>query len=384
MAIERVNFGGKEILLLGTAHVSGKSVEEARKAIEEERPDIVGVELDAQRLNQLRQGRQWLETDIMKIVSTGQTHLFLLTLMLSNLQRAVGEKLGVKAGMEMIEAVRAAEEKKLPVMLLDRDVGITMKRAMQKMTLLEKAKMAGSVVSGFFGEGKEALTSDGIEKLKEKDIMNRLMQELSREMPSVKEVLVDERDSYIAQSIVAAPGKRILAVVGAGHVEGIKLKLGKPVDIPAIMKVEKGADYAKAIGYLIPLVFFGLIVALLLTKGSAVTLTAIAYWIAATGTLAAIGTLAAGGHPLSVIAAFLAAPITTLHPLLAAGWVAGYVEARIRSPKVKDFEGLRSLNSLGDFTKNQVTRILLVVALANIGATIGAVIGVPLLASMLK
>ncbi len=384
MALEKLKFEGREILILGTAHISSKSVEEVTRAIEKEKPDIVGVELDIRRFNQLKQGDKWENTDIGKVISSGQSYLFLLTLLLSNLQRSLGSKLGMKPGMEMLEAVRVAEEKNIPIMLLDRDVNITLKRAMQKMTLIEKVKMAFSILSGFFADEKNAITSEGIEKLKEKDMMTQLMQELSRQMPSIKHVLVDERDSYIAQAIMKSPGKKILAVVGAGHVKGIKEKLGKKVDVKGILSVkEGGTGFAKIIGYAIPAIFIVIIAGLFFTKGSAITFTAIIYWFLSTGTLAALGALIAGGHPFSVVAAFLAAPFTTLHPLLAAGWVAGYVEAKMRNPKVRDFEGLRNLNSLGDFTKNQVTRILLVVAFANLGATIGVIIGFPLIASLL-
>jgi len=382
MELERVRLSEKEVLLLGTAHISTKSVEEVKEAIEKEMPDVVGVELDFNRLRQLKLGNRWQETNIGKIISSGQTYLFLFTLMLSNFQRSLGQKLGIKPGMEMVEAVRIAEEKNIPIMLLDRDINITLKRAMHKMKLTEKIKLLYSILLGFFSENKIEITTSTIEGLKEKDVLNRLMQELAREMPSIKSILVDERDAYIARAIENSPGKKILAVVGAGHIEGIKRHFGEKIDIAAITTVPKGTNYMKIIGYVIPAIFIVLIAALFYFKGGGVTLTAIAYWALATGTLAALGVIIARGHPLTVLASFLAAPVTTLHPLLAAGWVAGYVEAKMRNPKVKDFENLSNLNSLGDFTNNQVTRILLVVALANVGATLGVIIGIPLVASL--
>ncbi len=383
MELERVKIGEKEVILLGTAHISEQSVQDVRAAIESEKPDVVGVELDFARLQQLKLGNKWRETNIGKIISGGQTYLFLFTLLLANFQRSLGQKMGIKPGAEMAEAVKIAEEKGLAVMLLDRDINITLKRAMHSMKMLEKIRLLYTIISGFFSNGKTELTSETIESLKEKDTLNRLMQELAREMPSIKNVLVDERDSYIAKSIEGSPGKRILAVVGAGHLEGIKRHFGEKVDMRAITTIPKGTNYMKIIGLAIPAVFLAIIGAILLTKGTAVTFTAIAYWILATGLLSALGVLLARGHPFSVLAAFFSAPITTLHPLLAAGWVAGYVEAKMRNPKVKDFENLNNLNSLGDFANNQVTRILLVVALANLGATIGVIIGVPILASLL-
>lgn len=386
MALERVKIGGKEIILVGTAHISAQSIEDARAAIESEKPDVVGVELDPRRLAQLKQGNKWQNTDIGKVISSGQTYLFLLTLLLSNLQRALGQKIGMKPGMEMVEAIKIAGEKKIPVMLLDRDVNVTLKRAMQKMTIREKFALGFSILSGFFADPddkQKELTAEKIEKLKEKDVMNELMQQLSKEMPSIKSVLVDERDAYIAHNIMKSPGKKVVAIVGAGHVKGIMEHLGEEVDIRVISRVEKGSNLWKLVGYAIPAAFVIIMGALFFTKGTDLTLTALGYWFLSTGVLAALGTLIARGHPFSVLAAFIAAPFTTLHPLLAAGWVAGAVEAKIRNPKIKDFENLKNLNSLDDFTKNQVTRILIIVALANLGATIGVVLGFPLIASLL-
>ena len=383
MELEKIKLKDKEVVLLGTAHISQTSVDEVREAVEKEKPDVVGVELDIQRLRQLKQGNRWGNTNIGKIISGGQTYLFLLSLLLSNIQRQLGQKIGMKPGMEMLEAIQVAEEKKLKIMLLDRDVNVTLKRAIQKTSLLEKGKLIFSVVSGMFSGKKIKLTKEAIEKLKEKDVMNQLMQQLSKEMPSVKSVLVDERDKYIAYSITHSPGKKILAVVGAGHIEGIKKHLGTEIDIREISQVQKGTNIAKIIGIAVPIVFIVAFVFIFLTKGTDVTLTALLYWFLANGILSALGVLIARGHPFSIITAFLAAPLTSLHPFFAAGWAAGYVEAKIRNPKVKDFENLRNLNSIGDFTKNQVTKILLVVAAANLGSTLGTLVAFPLIASLL-
>ncbi|MCR4368858.1 MAG: TraB family protein, partial [archaeon] len=179
-----------------------------------------------------------------------------------------------------------------------------------------------------------------------------------------------------------SPGKKILAVVGAGHIEGIKQNLGKELDVAKISTTQNGLNYWKLIAYAIPVIFAVTLVYLFFTKGTGVTLMALAYWFLATGILAALGVILARGHMLSAIAAFLAAPLTTLHPLIAAGWVAGYVEAKMKNPKIKDFENLRNLNSFDDFTKNRVTKILLVVAGANLGATIGTILAFPLIASL--
>lgn len=384
MGIEKIVYRGKEILLLGTAHISQRSADEVKEAIEKEKPDVVGVELDTKRFMQLREGEKWQNTNISQIISSGQTYLFLLTIMLSNFQRSLGSQVGVKPGAEMIEAVNAAQEKNIPIALLDRDVNVTLKRAIQKMSLWEKFHFVSSTFSGFFAEGKAVLTPELIEELKDKDLLSKLMQQLGKEMPSIKGVLVDERDQFIANSIANTPGRKILAVVGAGHIEGIKNSIGKEIDIASISKVEKGLDWLKIIQWAIPAIFIAILLAIFFTKGAAVTLSAIGLWILTTGLCAGLGALIARAHPYSILAAVASAPFTTLHPLLAAGMFSAYAEAKIRNPQVKDFEGLRNLNSLSDFADNQVTKILLVAALTNIGATIGTVVAFPMIASLLR
>jgi pheromone shutdown-related protein TraB len=195
-------------------------------------------------------------------------------------------------------------------------------------------------------------------------------------------VLVDERDQYIAKKISELKGKKILAVVGAGHVEGIAQNIGKEVDMKELTSIPEKKSALKMIGMLIPLLFFILIAYGIWTKGIGVGMNTILLWIAVTGTLSALGTLLARGHPIAIMTAFLAAPITTLHPLLAAGWFAGLAQAKVSMPQVKDFEGLNNLNSYGDFEKNKVTQILMVVLYANIGASIGTIIGLPWIASL--
>src|SRR3989344_2155680 len=383
METERVFVGDKEIILVGTAHISEKSIELVDKTIADEKPDVVGVELDEQRFHQLKHHEEWKELDIGKSVSTGQTYLLLLNLLLANMQRQLGQQVGIKPGQEMLQAVEAAGKNKIPVVLLDRSARITLKRALAAIGFIEKIKLVFSITMAIFGGGKEAITAETVEQMKNKDVMTELMNQLSKEMPSLKKVLVDERDVVIANRILAAPGKKIVAVVGAGHVEGIKKHLGTKMEIGELLKVEKkGIGLLKIIGYAIPIIFVALVAYLFISKGFNVGLNAVVYWILINGTLSALGVLAARGHIISAAVAFVAAPITTLHPLLAAGWFAGLAEAKIRNPKVKDFENLRNLNSFGDFTQNQVTRILLVVAFANVRATIGVLVAFPAIATL--
>ncbi|MFH0714295.1 MAG: TraB/GumN family protein [Candidatus Diapherotrites archaeon] len=385
--IERIRLGDKEIILVGTAHISQNSVEEVRKTIETEKPDIVGVELDEQRLKQLQMGEAWRELNVMQLVQSGQTYLFLLNLFLASLQRQLGEKFGIKPGAEMREALEVSAKQGIPIALLDRPVNISFKRSLDAMSLVEKLKLAGSLILGVFSE-KEELTKERIEELKKADVLNNVLKELGEKAPGIKKGMVDERDEFIASRIARAPGKKIVAVVGAGHVLGLKEKLkeigkGKKIDENALLQVPKKRSWWKYIAYAIPVLFFALLAFAFYGKGWETGLEAIGMWILITGACSAIGALVARAHWTAIAAAFLGAPIATLHPALASGWISGLVEARVRTPKVKDFEALSRLQSLNDFSQNNVTHILLVAALTNVGAMVGVVIAFPYIAQLI-
>jgi pheromone shutdown-related protein TraB len=384
MMIKKLFIDEKEVILVGTAHISQESIKLVEETIEAEQPDVIGVELDKDRLQQLLSGKKWQETNLVEIIETGKTYLFLLNVLLSNMQRQLGKNVGVHPGAEMLAALKKAQEKQLPVQLLDRDVRITLKRAFQEMGPGEKIKLAGAIVGGFFGAG-EQVTPEKIEELKKEDLINNLMKELGKQFPSIKRVLVDERDAYIAEMIKHSPGKKIVAVVGAGHLEGIiqHIKEKKKTNLQAITTLQKKKNYLKWIGIALPILFVGLIGMGFLSKGATVTLSMLLYWIIITGGCAAIGALIARAHPLSIIVAFISAPITTLHPALAAGWFSALVEARFNPPKVLDFENLPEVGSLGGFYNNKVTHILIVAALTNLGATIGVLFAFPTLIAIL-
>jgi len=374
----------KEIILVGTAHISKESIELVEKTIEEEAPDVIGVELDKDRLYQLMSGKKWQETNLVEIIQTGKTYLFLLNVLLSNMQRQLGAHVGVQPGAEMLAALKKAQDKKLPVQLLDRDVRVTLKRAFNAMGFIEKAKLGASIVGGFFGVG-EKVTVEKIEELKKEDLINSLMKELGKQFPSIKKVLVDERDTYIAEMVKHSPGKKIVAVVGAGHLEGIidYLKKEKKTDIQQLNNTPHKTNYLKWVGAFLPAIFLVLILWGFWVKGFDTTLNMLVYWVLITGGLSALGALLARAHPFSIIAAFISAPITTLHPALAAGWVSGLVEARFNPPKVLDFEQLPEVGTLSGFYNNKVTHILIVAALTNLGATIGIIIAFPTLVALL-
>ncbi|NMC60829.1 MAG: TraB/GumN family protein [Candidatus Methanofastidiosa archaeon] len=387
MTKETIKIDDKEIILIGTVHISKESVEEVRSVIEKENPDVVGVELCASRFEALKNQKKWEDTNILDIIKQGKIFLFLINLLLSNYQKKLGDKFGVKPGSEFIEAITVADKHYIPISLIDRDIQITLKRAWNKMSLKEKLKLIFGVFLGFFEEAEE---EDIIKKLQDKDIVNEMLNDLSNEIPSVKETLIDERDRYIASKIIQNNGKKIVAVVGRGHMEGIKVALGElnknkvKTTIKDLELVVQKRSALKYIGYIIPLIFFGILIYGLFDKGIDFTINIIVVWVLVTGTTAAIGATLAFAHPVSILVAFLVAPITALHPALASGWFAGLAELKYRKPTMKDFENLNNIESIRDLWRNRVTRIILVVAFTNTLGSIGTLYALPYLISLFR
>ena len=298
-------------------------------------------------------------------------------MLLGNFQAKLGKDLKVKPGAEMLAAVREAEKRDIPVVLADRPIDVTLRRAWAAMGIFEKFKLLGSLVSGVFSS--ETISKEEIEQLKKTDVITELMNEMAREMPKAKHVLVDERDAYLAKKIKTAQGKRILAVVGAGHVNGVKQWLKKKIPEEQPIRPSK----IKYLLWLIPLIFIAILYQGFTKGGLDFTIDLFMKWFIINGALSAAGALLARGHWKSVLAAFVAAPFTSLNPGISAGIVAGAVELKVRMPKVKDVESLRKLKSFSDYTKNSVTRVMMVAAFSNIGSTIGTFLALPYLGSLL-
>ncbi|MEM4347481.1 MAG: TraB/GumN family protein [Candidatus Altiarchaeota archaeon] len=382
--ITRVFVDEKEILLLGTAHVSRESVLLVEKTIKEEKPDFVAVELCSDRYHALIDKKRWEESDIIEIIKEGKTNLFLMQLLLTNFQRKIGDEFGVRPGAEMLQAIEIAKKENAKIALVDRDVNVTLSRAFNLMSLREKFKLLYLFLSGIFI--KEEITEETIEKFKDSDVITEMMNELGREIPSVKKVLVDERDAYIAKKILSLRGKKILAVVGAGHVKGIKENLEKKkidFSLKEIRKVPKKKSALKLFTYAITLLIFSLFAFSFYSHGLNFTFDLFSKWFLIHAFLSAIGAALALAHPIAIMVAFFAAPFTSLHPALASGWFAGFAELWLRKPKVRDFEGLYKINGFRDLWKNQVTRILLVISFSNIGSSLGTFIAGALMIKIL-
>jgi pheromone shutdown-related protein TraB len=376
------------IVLIGTAHISKESVEEVKKVIDEYKPDIVAVELCQRRYDAITKKQEWENTPLNKLLKGGNAYLLLAQTFLGSIQRKLGKEYGVEPGSEMIAAIDEAKKHNLKVALVDRDISITLRRAWKKMGLREKFRLSWEFLKAMLGYDEEEMEELDLKKLMDQDVISSLMEEFGQIAPSVTTVLIHERDKYIAKKILDESKKgKVVAVVGAGHLKGIKEHLETKLFDVNLKELEhvpkKRFSILKTIGYLIPVVFAVMIIYIFFNGGLVSTFNALLWWCIITGGLSAIGAIIARAHPFSIIAAFLAAPIATLHPLIATGWVAGYVELKMRKPMVKDFKELSKIESLRDFWRNRVIRLLMVVALTNLGAMIGTFVALPYIASLL-
>ncbi|HLS35337.1 MAG TPA: TraB/GumN family protein [Bacillota bacterium] len=371
--ITRLNINDKEIILIGTAHVSKRSAEQVKEVIEAEQPDTVCVELDEQRYDSIMDENRWRNMDIFKVIKDGKATFLLMNLAISSFQKRMAKQFGIQAGQEMIQGIESAEEVGAELVLADRNIQTTFSRIWRGIGLKAKAMLLTSVFAGIFSN--ETITEEELEEMKSQDMLDSMLQEFTENFPSLKVPLIDERDQYLAQKIKDAPGKKIVAVLGAAHVPGITKEIHKEHDLQRLVQKPPKSRWPKIIGWSIPVIIIGLILFTLLNNPAAGVQQMIS-WTLWNGTLAALGTLAAFGHPLAILTAFLAAPITSLNPLLAAGWFAGIIQVYVSKPKVVDFEELsEDVYSVKGFWQNKVTRVLLVVMLANIGSSLGTFIG---------
>lgn len=372
----------KQILLIGTAHISQSSVDEVNDVIEQEKPDTVCIELCASRHQAMMGKDQWKNMDIFKVVREGKSFLLFANLIMTAFQKRLGSQLGVKPGAEMLAAAQASERVNSELLLADRDVKITLQRTWRGMPFWGRMKVLSQLLASLFI--REEISKEEIEKLKESDALSEAMQMLADQSPDMKRILIDERDQFMAEKIRQAPGKRIVAVVGAGHVKGLTGELEREHNLAELETVPPPGKLGIWLKWGIPTLIVGLIGYGFFAVDTDVSIEMIQRWFLINGTLSAIGTAIAFGHPITVATAFVAAPFTSLNPAVAAGWVAGLVEAFLRKPQVRDFENLADdITHLRGFWQNNITRILLVVMFANLGSAIGTFAGGFAIASLL-
>jgi pheromone shutdown-related protein TraB len=377
--IHRLTFEDKEITLIGTAHVSRESADLVVKVIEEEKPDTVCIELCESRYKAIKQKNRWQNTDLIKVIREKKSFLLLSNLLLTSFQKKIGQKLGIKPGEEMIRAMDSADSVGAHIHLADRDIRITLSRTWRLMGLWTKMKLLAQLVTSM-GE-VDSIKEEDIEKMKDKDVLETLLSEIGKTLPELRRILIDERDMYLTEKIRSAPGKRIVAVVGAGHVPGIKRGWNEAIDLNALDELPPKGKLFSFLKWGIPALVVGLIVLGFFYAGASAGTHMIKWWVLANAVFAGLGAAIALAHPLTILSAIVASPITSLNPMIAAGWVAGLVETFIGKPKVKDFENLPAdILSLKGFWKNKITRILLIVVFTNLGSSLGAFVAIPLMA----
>jgi len=381
MPSERIQLGSKQVIMVGTAHVSKTSIEEVLSTIRDEKPQAVAVELCQARYDVMKNPLAWQNMDIFKVVKEKKAAFLMANLVMASFQRRIGEKMGVKPGDEMRAAIEAAEADGIEVVLVDRNVQVTLARAWRGLGFWQKMKLLYGALLSIFEV--EELGEADIERLKEKDVLTSAVEEMARYAPTIKEVLIDERDAYMARKIadIAASG-RVVGVIGAGHMKGVMSQIEHPVDDLARLE-EVPAKKDGLMKWVLPLVILLLVVAGFFFGGTEQGVGMIKLWVVTTMVCTALATILALAHPITILVSALVAPLTTLHPALASGWFAGLSEAYLKKPKVADFQTIhQDILKFSGWYKNPITRILLVVTFSNLGSSVGVFIAAPILTKM--
>ena len=378
--IKTVQVNGATITLVGTAHISQKSVDLVEEKIRTGEYDCIAVELCPPRLQNLMEKSMWKNLDIYQVLRQGKGSLLLVNMALSAYQKRLAEKIGVEPGQEMVKAIELSREYGLPLEVVDRDITTTLQRIYQGVSFWQKLKLFSSLVASIF-VGEE-VTEQQVEDLKEGDMLHSLVEEFGEVLPSVKKVLIDERDQYMVGKLVEMAKnpegpKNILAMVGAGHLVGMLPTFENPPSPEAMAELDEKPPPSKTgyyIGWGIGLFILSMF-GVGYIRSPELGLELILQWFVINGSLSALGAALAFAHPLSILAAFLAAPLTSLNPTIGAGMVVGIVESYIRKPKVADFESMREdIAHFSMWWKNGVIRVFLIFFFANLGSAAGTFI----------
>lgn len=379
-SVTPVMLEGKSIYIVGTAHVSAQSVADVRATVAAIQPDTIAIELCEPRYQGLVKKSAWQHTNLFQVIRQKKATFLLAQLVIQSFYRRLGKQLEVEPGAEMLAGAACAEKTGAHLALIDRRIDITLKRVWRYLGFWQRMKLFYVLLESVFAS--DELQDEDIEALKKQDQLEALMGEMGRAFPAIKHRLIDERDVYLAQKLRDAPGEKIVAVVGAGHVPGMVEAIQQEQSIAELDTLPPPSRWSKIWPWLIPAAVVALIAWGFVQGGAERGIDSILIWVLVNGVLAALGALAAWAHPLSIVAAFVAAPITSLNPTIAAGWVSGLVEAWLRPPAVADFESLPSaLETFRGFWRNPVIRILLVVVLTNIGSSIGTFVAIPWIAA---
>ena len=368
----------REIILVGTAHISQESKDLVRKTIEEESPDTVCVELDEGRMKSLEEPDRWKNLDLKAIIRQKQLGTLVANLVLGSYQKRMGDQTGVRPGAELQEAVQIAKEKNIPIVLADRQIKTTLRRTWSYTPWYRKFALLGALISSIFD--KTEVSEEELRKIKEQDSLNAMMAEFGKTFPEVKKVLIDERDQFLASRIINAPGKKVVAVVGAGHVKGISQIIEQNMELPSedsLSEIKKASLTFKILAWSIPIAIVAAIVAVGFQSGIARAGELSLHWAMLTGGGAMLGTIIAGGHPLTVLIALLTAPITTLIPMIGVGFFTALTQVYMRPPRVQEMETLNDdIWKVRRWWKNRVTRVFLCFLLPGLPTVIGKVLAI--------
>jgi pheromone shutdown-related protein TraB len=374
--IHRVTIDNQEFILVGTAHISQESVDTVNEVIRAENPDTVCVELDEQRYRALSNPRHWESLNLIQVLKQGQAPFLLANLALASFQKRMGLQTGVKPGAELAAAAATAEELGIEIQLVDREIRTTLLRAWRKAGFWKKMTLISTLIASMFDS--QELNEEELAKLRQSDTLTAMLDEMADVLPTVKTILVDERDTFMAHKISKSPGEKIVAIVGAAHMPGILKKLGQDFsseELKELSVIPEKTSFSKVVPWLVPAVVVVLFIVGFMTGNTQQLADAAIAWILANGVLSALGALIALGHPLTILAAFIAAPITSLNPTIGAGFVTGLVQAFIAPPQVKDMEHVaEDISVLSGWWRNRLTRVLLVFFFSSIGSAIGTMV----------
>lgn len=370
--LPRIFLPGREIILIGTAHVSQESVDLVLQTIASEGPDRVCVELDSQRYQALKDDSRWQSLNLVQAIRSGQGSFLLANLALVSFQKRMGMQTGVRPGAELLAAASAAEERGIALSLVDRNIRTTLLRAWRLTGFGKRMNILAALLAGLFDSTK--IDEAELARLRQSDALTGMIEEMGSALPSVKAILIDERDLYMAHNIRGAAGSKIVAVVGAAHLPGILRHFDNDAvdDISDLEIIPEPSFLARALAWLIPGLIVVVFIAGFFFGDKARLMDAALAWILATGSLSALGAVLALGHPLTILTAFVAAPITTLHPALGVGFFTGLTQAWIVPPTVRDLEHVSDdVVTMRGWWQNRVTRVLLVFFFSSLGASAG-------------
>ena len=376
--IYRIKKDDREFVLIGTAHISQVSKDLVRATIEAEAPDTVCVELDEGRLKSIKEPDLWKKTDLKQVIKNKQLGTLIANLVLGSYQKRMGAQTGVKPGSELKEAVDCAEGRGTELVLADRDIKITLRRTWACTPWYRKLSLLGGLFASIFD--KTEVSEEDLAKIKEQDALSAMMQDFGKSFPEVKQVLIDERDQFLASKIKNAPGKKIVAVVGAGHMNGIAKIIEEDRELPSeesISVIPKSAPIWKIIGWAIPVAIIASIIAVGVHAGFEKAGELSLQWAMLTGGGAMLGTVIAGGHPVTILVALVAAPFTGLTPLIGVGFFTALTQVYMRPPRVSEMETLADdIWQVRRWWKNRVTRVILCFLCPGIPAIIGKILAI--------